>query len=116
MLALQGASQWSVIDINGQQGHESEVTVQSGSFHSITDSILNAKSGVANQSQQNSSIRFTNEPAIAGREDNIIIDCGEACSITLAFYDELGREVGTPMSDGVISSHHELQFMQERPG
>ena len=115
-LALQGESMLSFIDTNAQQGHEYEVTVRSGSFHSTTDSVLNAKSGVANQILPNSSVRFTNEPAIAGREDNFIVDCGEACSVTLTFYDELGREIGTPTSDGIVAAHHELQFMLEAVG
>jgi hypothetical protein len=116
LIGSQNGNMLTFADTNGQTGREYEVTVQSGSLHSITDSVQSVKSGVAEQVLQNSSIRFANEPAIAGREDNIIIDCGEACSATLTFYDELGREVGAAMSDGIVSAHHELQFMPEAVG
>jgi hypothetical protein len=75
-----------------------------------TDSFFKAKSGVAVQIQDNNSIWFANEPAFVGRADAMLVDCGEVCSVSLSFYDELGREVGAAMSDGIVSAHHELPF------
>ncbi len=81
-----------------------------------TDSFFNAKSSVAVQSQNNNSIRFANEPATAGREDEIFVVCNEACSVSLLFYDELGREMGSAMSDGMVSTHHQIPFTPNIPG
>jgi hypothetical protein len=81
-----------------------------------TDSFFKATSGVAMQIQNNNSIRFTNEPAIAGREDAMFVDCNQACSVSLTFYDELGRKIGTPISDGIVSSQHEIPFTPNMPG
>ncbi len=115
-LALQNGDTLSFLDTNAVQSQDYEVTVQSGSLHSITDSVQNVKSGVSEQTPQYSSIRFVNEPASVGRKDALFIDCGEACSVALTFYDELGRIIGSPIGDGSISSGHELHFTPSLAG
>ncbi len=116
LLSLQAGNLLGFTDTNAQQGHEYEVTVVSGSYKSITDSIVNAPSGVTAQTAVNSSVRFSNEPAIAGCEDDLNVDCSEACSISVTFYDELGRAIGPPNNDGMVSSHHELRFSPDHAG
>jgi hypothetical protein len=81
-----------------------------------TDSFFKAKSGVAVQIQNNNSIRFANEPAVTGHEDEMFFTCKEACSVSLLFYDEIGREIGTAMSDGMVSAHHEIPFTPNMVG
>ncbi len=115
-LALQGSDSLSFVDSSVQHGAEYEVSVVSVKYQSIVDSVLDAKSGVAILAEKNSSIEFSTEPAIAGREDAMFVTCSEACTVTLTFYDELGREVGAAISDGIVSAHHELQFMPEAVG
>ncbi len=100
------------VDTNAEQGSEYEVTVLTGAYRSRADSVLYGESGVIISNAGRSSVRFTQEPAIAGREDKLIVDCGESCSVSLTFYDELGREIGTAISDADISTHHELPFTQ----
>ncbi|HEX5315835.1 MAG TPA: sialidase family protein, partial [Candidatus Kapabacteria bacterium] len=114
--SLQPGELLQFVDTNIQNGNEYEVTVVSGSYRSITDSLENAKNAVAMQAPIVSSVRFLNEPAIAGREDQLLLDCGEACRVTLTFYDELGREVGRAVSDDAVSTHHEIGFSPTRPG
>ena len=81
-----------------------------------TDSFFKPKSSVAVQMQNNNSIRFANEPAIAGREDEMLVTSNEACAVSLQFYDELGREMGSAMGDGMVSTHHEIPFTPDMAG
>lgn len=115
-VSLQPGDILQFVDTNIQKGNEYEVTVVSGSYRSITDSIPNAKSAVAVQTPDISSIRFSNEPAIAGREDQLFLNCSEACRVSITFFDELGREVGPAMSDDLVSTHHAIAFTPEEPG
>jgi hypothetical protein len=104
------------LDTNVSSISEYEVNVISGRFHSITDSVQYLPKAGVGSVLSNSSIRFVSEPAVVGREDRLIVDCGAACSVTLLLYDELGREVGPPISDENISLHHEFLFTPERAG
>ena len=115
-VSLQPGDILQFVDTNIQKGNEYEVTVVSGRYRSITDSVANAKNAVALQVPNVSSIRFTNEPAVAGREDQLFLDCGEACRVSIAFYDALGRELSSAMSDGIVAAHHQLEFTPEEPG
>lgn len=109
-LALVDSSELSVLDTNAKTGHEYEVTVRSGNYRSTTDSVANGNSGVLAKGIPPASIRFTNSPATAGSEDNLVADCPANCRVSVTFYDELGRQLTPALTDGALSSHHEISF------
>ncbi len=115
-LALQDSNELSFLDTNAQTGNEYEVTVLSGVYHSITDSIPVGDAGVAAAEIAPPSFHFLNSPAMVGSEDVLVLDCPEACKVSLLFFDAIGREIGPAVSDGYSSSHHEIAFLPANAG
>jgi hypothetical protein len=115
-LSVQSSGQLTYVDTNNMIGHVYRVAVQLGHFKSVPDSLNNLHDAVAITDNVISSIRFANDPAIVGRQDAIEIESEENCSVILDFYDELGREIGAAISDGNISSNHEILFTSDMSG
>jgi hypothetical protein len=115
-LALNPSNELSFLDTNGETGHEYEVTVFSGNYQSITDSVANGNSAVSAEETYPSTFHFLNSPAIAGLEDDLVLDCTKACRISLTFYDALGRKIGPAVSDNIFAPHHAVAFVPDDAG
>ena len=116
VLVTRDSSKLSFLDTNAQTGNEYEITVLSGKYRSVTDSVANGSSDVSQGVIPAVSIRFANSPARSGVKDDLIMDCPADCRVSLLFYDELGRERIPAMTDRALSTHHEISFFPDNPG
>ena len=99
------------------EGHTYSVTVISGNYRSVADTVQIGNAGVSQNAIANGlTVRFANQPAFASRENEAHIQSDRTGHVTLTFYDELGRTIGQPLTDGVLSNEHELRFTPGEQG
>ncbi len=108
-LTVLGAS--GFVDTSSSEGHI--YRVYDGSW----DSVRGSKAGVELAARSETvSVRWASEPAVLDREDRLTVESEEPGRVSVVFYDALGRALGPPMSDDMVSSHHELVFTPTRTG
>ncbi len=88
-----------------------KVSVLANGLESVRDSVSNLPRSVqGGGSTSGVRVAILRQPATVGLPDAITIECERPCSVTLLFYDELGRAIGEPIEDAFLSNKHVLPF------
>ncbi|MDP4200409.1 MAG: sialidase family protein [Bacteroidota bacterium] len=94
-----------------------KVSVLASGLESIRDSGSNLPRSVSGDLNVSGvHVLLLRQPAVVGNPDAIRIESDVPSSLSLTFYDELGRTVCEPESDGAISTKHTITFTPQQSG